>query len=407
MSDPVSEQYEAYPYPARDPREEKSRLVIGSPSHPAELNHYLFAGGRDLGPPFRALVAGGGTGDAAIMLAQGLADAGGGEVVYLDLSRAAREIAESRAKARGLDNIRFETGSLLDLPGMDIGAFDYIDCCGVLHHLADPPAGLAALKSVLAPGGGMGLMVYAPYGRTGVYQMQEALRLMAADAPLKDRVALARRLLANLPESNWLKRNPFIGDHKRGDAELVDLFLHARDRPYTVAEVLDLVEGAGLRLVSFVEPARYRPETYLADPPLRARAANLSNRERWTLAEDLAGNIRKHVFYVTAAEQAAETEARPEDLSHRPVLWRTTPAELAKAAQTLRLTGDFGGLRLSFPLPRLGPAIIARMDGAATLAEISDALADAGGHVPEKVREQVIETARTLIDVGHLALSRR
>ena len=62
---------------------------------------------------------------------------------------------------------------------LGLGPFDYIDCCGVLHHLPDPAAGVEALLSVLAPGGGMGLMVYAPYGRTGIYMLQEGLRLLA------------------------------------------------------------------------------------------------------------------------------------------------------------------------------------------------------------------------------------
>ena len=47
---------------------------------------------------------------------------------------------------------------------------------GVLHHLADPDAGLAALRDVLAPDGAMHLMVYAPYGRTGIYMLQEFCR---------------------------------------------------------------------------------------------------------------------------------------------------------------------------------------------------------------------------------------
>ena len=88
MDEEVRAQYEAYPYPARDPRDEAKRLITGSPSNLAEINHYLFAGRRDFAASFRALVAGGGTGDATIMLAQQLADAGGaGTVVYLEFSR--------------------------------------------------------------------------------------------------------------------------------------------------------------------------------------------------------------------------------------------------------------------------------------------------------------------------------
>jgi hypothetical protein len=61
MVDPVKAQYEAYPYPERDPADEAKRLVEGSPSHPVEIDHFLFGGRRDWTRPFRALVAGGGT----------------------------------------------------------------------------------------------------------------------------------------------------------------------------------------------------------------------------------------------------------------------------------------------------------------------------------------------------------
>ena len=72
--DEVRAQYESLPYPARDPRDEAIRLITGTPSHVLEINHYLFAGRLNFARPFRALVAGGGTGDACIMLAQQLAD---------------------------------------------------------------------------------------------------------------------------------------------------------------------------------------------------------------------------------------------------------------------------------------------------------------------------------------------
>jgi hypothetical protein len=89
MTDRLRAQYEAYPYPARDPRDEAKRLITGSPSHLDELNHYLFGGRLDFARRFRVLVAGGGTGDGTIMLAQHCADAGvPAEITYLDLSDA-------------------------------------------------------------------------------------------------------------------------------------------------------------------------------------------------------------------------------------------------------------------------------------------------------------------------------
>ena len=69
MTDEVRAQYEAYPYPAREPAEERKRLIVGSPSHILEINHHLFGGRRDFKRPFRALFAGGGTGDGAHRIA--------------------------------------------------------------------------------------------------------------------------------------------------------------------------------------------------------------------------------------------------------------------------------------------------------------------------------------------------
>src|SRR3546814_20953746 len=70
MSDKVREQYEAYPYPSRAPADHAKRLIVGSPSNPLEINHYLFAGRRDFRTPFRAQIAGRGTCHATITLAQ-------------------------------------------------------------------------------------------------------------------------------------------------------------------------------------------------------------------------------------------------------------------------------------------------------------------------------------------------
>lgn len=378
----VQDQYEAYPYPARDPREEKKRLIVGSPSDLREVNHYLFRGARDFARPFRALVAGGGTGDAAIMLAQQLADLGPAHsLVYLDLSRASRRIAEARAAARGLSNITFVTGSLLEVAALAPGPYDYIDCCGVLHHLADPPAGLAALAAQLAPEGGIGLMVYGEYGRRGVYELQALLRALAPDDSLAARVALTRRLLGQLPATNAFRRNPFLADHKQSDAELVDLLLHARDRAYRVPEVLALVEAAGLRPVAFIEPLRYAPESYVADPALRQRLAGLDQAGRWAAAEALAGNMKTHVLYATRA--AAETVAQPAE-GAVPLLTKNSGTELARAlAADLTLKIDLGGLSVKRPLPRLAPAILQRLDGRRSLADIRQDLQSANPALTE------------------------
>lgn len=414
QADDLRLQYEAYPYPARDPADEKKRLIAGSPSHLLEVNHFVFGGRRDFSRPFRALVAGGGTGDGAVMLAQQLRDRRcPGEVVYVDVSRAAMGIAEARARARGLANVRFHRLSIGELPASDLARaepFDYIDCCGVLHHLDDPAAGLATLASLLADDGGLGVMVYGALGRTGVYPAQEMLRALAADAPLADRIALARRLLEQLPPTNWLKRNPFVADHLAGgDAGLVDLLLHVRDRAFSVPEIAALADAAGLRVTAFVEPARYEPASYLSDPRLIERLGGLSWLERAAFAERLAGNMKKHVFYAVKTGNRGPAVASPDDGAAIPVLRDDDGAALAaemKPGGVLKATLDMHPFR--FPLPKLAGAIAARIDGRRTIDDIDRDLAGVNERLDrETFGREFAALFRALNGLGKLFLSSR
>ena len=369
-------QYEAFPYPARDPADEARRLVVGSPSHLREVDHWVFGAARPRARPLRALVAGGGTGDGVIMLAQQLVSAERpGQVTYLDRSKAAATVARARAQARGLE-IAWHEGSLLDLPGSGLGPFDYIDCCGVLHHLPDPAAGLAALLSVLAPGGGLGLMVYAPHGRTGVYELQDALRLLALEEERPAaRLDMARRVMRHLPESAWLRRNTLFADHLTGgDAGLYDLLLNPRDRAFSVKAFHALLDAAGLAVTAWMEPMRYDPAIYLPDAKLRARIAVLPPIERAALAEALCGNMSTHVVYVV---RQVEPPRAPDGLaaSAVPVMREMAGDELAKH---IRPDGTlpflFDGLRVPVPLPGLAGAILRLVDGQRTVADIGATL---------------------------------
>jgi len=407
--DPVRDQYETLPYPERDPADEVRRLITGSPSDLWELNHHVFGGGRDLSQPLRVLVAGGGTGDALVMLAQQLSDAGTpAEIHYIDVSEASRRTAEARVRARRLSNVQFHRMSLLDLPASGLGPFDYIDSCGVLHHLEDPAAGLRALVAVLADDGGMGLMVYGALGRTGVYPAQSMLRMIAAEGPVTERLSTARGLLNALPPANWLKRNPFVGDHLQGgDAGLYDLLLHARDRAYLVPEVAELAAAAGLRLVTFIEPAFYEPETFVTDPDLRRRLAGLSWLDSCALAELLTGAMKAHVCYAVQANNPV-TPPDPRDPHAVPHLRGLDAKAFAAMAETgTRISGSFAGMTLKWPLPPLAPQIVARIDGRRTLADIHGGMMVAAEPVTwDAFAEQFAALATTLTGIGKLFLAR-
>ena len=180
----LAAQYEAFPYPKRDPRDEARRLIIGSPSHLREIDHWVFGAARPASRPLRALVAGGGTGDGAIMLAQQMATAGRpGRVSYLDRSAAAHGVARARAEARGL-TLDWHTGSLLDLPGSGLG---------------QPAGGAAAVEPGDAAGApGPGHLLRQHHGAVaaaaaGEQRMQRpAGRAAGAEDPVVDLPQVAR-----------------------------------------------------------------------------------------------------------------------------------------------------------------------------------------------------------------------
>ena len=364
----IEEQYDAYPYPARDPADEAKRLITGSPSHPLEIDHFLFAGRRDWSQPLRALVAGGGTGDALIQMAQILTNAGRPyEITYMDLSVTARGIAEARARARGLEGIEFITGSLLDAARH--GPFDYIDCCGVLHHLPEPQAGFNALAEALKPEGGIGVMVYAPYGRSGVYPLQQAFGALLQGSP-QERLRAAKAIYARLPEGHPFKCNPHLGDHQQSDAGFYDLLLHSQDRAYSIRDLIAAFTQAGLTITGLPQAHAYDPTPLLPDPRL---LVGLDAVTRMEIAEKLRGTIKLHVAYAAPAANAAGRVARPTPQSV-PHLKGVKPAQLAQAiARKGVLPINVAGDKLEVPVSAAAAALVRRINGRASLADIARA----------------------------------
>ncbi len=393
----VRRQYEGYPYPPRDPADEKKRLLRTHFDALSVLNHYGFAGRQTFCNGFRALVAGGGTGDSLIHLAWQLRGTDA-EVHYVDISEASREVARKRARVRGLGNIVWHHASLLDLPEMGLPAFDYINCIGVLHHLDDPQAGLAALKAVLKDDGVMGIMLYGRYGRTAVYQMQDLLRrIHAGETDDPARLAVAREVMGALPSTNWYSHCAewFKDPELYGDAGIYDMFLHSCDRAYTVGEVYDFVASAGLRLVTFTgaERVRLHPEYRLPEGPARDRVRRLPRRQREAVGELLWGCRAKQDFY---AAPAGDRIARLEDLDNVPFFLPGNPlVPLRKDAATMlgnvfrrgggrTVTFEHQGSKIPFPTNPEAQAFLDHVDDRATVGEILENVrARLGRDVPD------------------------
>lgn len=370
----VRGQYEQYPYPPRDPAEERRRLLEVQIDRLSTVNFYCFKGQNDFNGA-RVLVAGGGTGDSAIYLAEQLLKKNA-EVVYLDISQASLQRAKQRADVRKLGNISWNHGSILSLSPDTAGLFDYISCTGVLHHLDDPVLGLRRLKSVLQPSGGMGIMLYAKYGRTGVYQLQELMRLINSnETQLPDKIDNTRRVLIELPDTNWFRHNErFLSDHKNlGDSGLVDLLLHEQDVAYSIGEIHALLAQADLHLIEFNEVRMrmsYRPEQYLRDQTLLRKIARLDRVTQQGIAELLVGLFRQHAFYASPSQDAQAGLGELADVpfffparEYRALGQRISETMLQNPNQLVPLR-HASGFGIDLPPDPISAAIFRHIDGA-------------------------------------------
>jgi ubiquinone/menaquinone biosynthesis C-methylase UbiE len=102
-----------------------------------------------LRPDMRLLDVGCGPGSITRGLAEHLS---AGKVVGLDLSRDTLEGARRDAAARGLQNLRYEEGSVYELPFPD-SSFDVAYAHQVLQHLRERGLALREMLRVVKPGG--------------------------------------------------------------------------------------------------------------------------------------------------------------------------------------------------------------------------------------------------------------
>ncbi|WP_289078992.1 class I SAM-dependent methyltransferase [uncultured Thalassospira sp.] len=323
MSQKVRELYEQFPYPLRDPQEEKDRLLMPPLDTLSRVNHYCFGGTKVIDASFRALVAGGGTGDAMIWLAEQLRDVGG-SVTYLEPSEASTRVARARAEARGLENVIYVNATISEFAASKPDRFDYINCAGVLHHLEDPQEGLRDLASVLKPDGAMGVMVYGEHGRLAVTEWRKMIEPLLNNKDLSEQLAMTRKLLGSLPEDNMLLKmggGPgFIKGLLENDPEIVDLLLHPVECAYDVHGVYDFAASADLHVAAFTGffgfggtgKAHYAIGNLVRDPALLRELSAMPLRDQQAFCERYSGAMPLHAFYLTRDDRAQAAEMLPD-----------------------------------------------------------------------------------------------
>lgn len=304
----VARQYEAfaYPEPFADLKAEiaKGYYQVGDP---ALYGPALWPRGRPEGK-LKILVAGCGTVQAAYTAYMSPDD----QVTGIDLSEASLAHERFLQDKHGLKNLKLFKGDLLEATSLG-ERFDVILCTGVLHHMAEPAAGLAVLRDMLAPGGVMVLMLYGATVRTGIYMLQDAFRRMGIEQS-PDGVAKVRQVLKELPARHYAQDYVRAADELKEDAAIVDTFLHPQDRAYTVPQLLELVEGAGLEFQGWVDNFPYwRNGSWGPDSAIAVAVDPLPPREHWATIEMLALSAGMHMFTVRHAGDAVQVDFERDD----------------------------------------------------------------------------------------------
>jgi SAM-dependent methyltransferase len=310
--DRVRSLYDAYPYPSPVAGD-------GLISDTANLVAFLFPASSF--PGRKILDAGCGTAHRLLGFAKRFPEA---SFCGVDVAAAPLAVARDLAARHGIRNVEFRQGDLLSWSAEE--RFDLIVSTGVVHHLVDPESGLRNLCASLAPGGGIILWLYHPYGEFGRLLQRELVHAlwdggsMSLGEGLETLRALDISLAPDRYSGAYAKQDNRLLDQSTIDADAV---LHPVVNAYRFGDSLDMLGrcgmdwgavhsvslGADTRLIDLscaCPPALsafcLKHERLLAAPALQERFRQLDTRSRLKVIELIA---RPNGYAIVAGREDA------------------------------------------------------------------------------------------------------
>lgn len=303
------------------------------------LNHYAFAGRRDMTRQFRVLTVNDGSpGEETLFLAAQLSGTDS-LVVHYDSSPLAVERVRRRARDCAMDvGIRFTSAPLPDLlaalrsrskllaqhHGTDIsgdrgfplagpsdyGPFDYVRCCDALDRSADPEGLLGLMCRFLKKNGVLGISCPARHGREPYRQMRELLkRLTHGLRGADEKLACAKEFFAFAPPEQWTRKafdnlRPEVRAFQ--DAAFAQHFLTEETFVPDLPALRKLLLRFSLEIVEFSRETRrfYQPWFANRDPELVALLQRLTPEDQQAVAEIAWGTVERHHFWASRPGRA-------------------------------------------------------------------------------------------------------
>jgi SAM-dependent methyltransferase len=288
--DAVARQYQRWAYPA--PIDDLADWSAGNFSWLDPVHaHRIYWPDREYNPDMDILVAGCGTNQAACFAFTNPS----AKVVGTDVSQPSLDHQQYLKDKHGLKNLELQLLPIEELATLGLD-FDLVVATGVLHHLADPRQGMASLAERVRRDGIVSAMVYGKYGRIGV----DLLASVFGELDLRQDISSAqavREAIAALPTDHPVKSYLKFAWDVNSDAGVVDTFLHARQRSYSVEECLDLITSSGLVFQEWFFKSGYYPHQGFALPDTLSSALKALPRvEAWSLMERLQASTKCHYF---------------------------------------------------------------------------------------------------------------
>jgi SAM-dependent methyltransferase len=229
---------------------------------------------KDKNPKF--LIGGCATGRYPIgiaLLRQNYADVKG-----IDISLTSIGYALRMMKKHKVNNLELVHADILDV-GLLGETFDVVETLGVVHHMRDPAKGVQALVGVLKPEGYIKIAVYSKLARRHITECQEELRAKGFQPTLSD-FRRVREYIIGLPADHPYKK--FLGyDDFYTSSMIRDLLLPAHENFFTIGGLKDLMRGAGLKFLGFVNLSDETAQNYKQMFPVDPQRLSLENWQRF------------------------------------------------------------------------------------------------------------------------------
>lgn len=275
VSAAVRSQYEENPYPRWD------SLSVGRPRPYTEHILSAIAPHRPVlepgSPAPDVLIAGCGTGQQPLSCALGYLNS---NILAVDLSTTSLAFAKRKAEELAVPNIRFAQADILKLGDLE-DSFDVIECLGVLHHMADPEAGLKVLLQRLKPGGYLKLGLYSELARQDVVGLRQLVSEKGFE-PTLEGIREFRRY-ARESENPHAAALADSGDYYATSA-IRDLVFHVQEHRFTIPGISKLLDDHALEFFGFTIENPLAKISYAKQYGDDADALNLENWDKFEQA---------------------------------------------------------------------------------------------------------------------------